>query len=159
MNRKLSDWASIAEIISSIAVVVTLVFLIIEIRGNTDEIRAATLTNALGRNQDLILTLAANSELAEINTRVLQGEELSTAEAIRYGQYFAAYLRATEESFIAYRDGRLEEEIWLTRAQVLLDIFDYGDTRRMWSERRGSGWYIEDFARWLDTELAAKYGQ
>jgi len=35
MNQKLSDWAGIAEIVSAIAVVVTLIFLIVGIRENT----------------------------------------------------------------------------------------------------------------------------
>jgi hypothetical protein len=35
MNQKLSNWASVAEIVSGIAVVVTLLFLIVGIRENT----------------------------------------------------------------------------------------------------------------------------
>jgi len=41
MNQKLSDWASIAEIISGIAVLVTLVFLVLEIRAGTNVTRAS----------------------------------------------------------------------------------------------------------------------
>ena len=41
MNLKLSDWASIAEIVSSIAVIVTLVFLVLGVRDNTDVLRAS----------------------------------------------------------------------------------------------------------------------
>ena len=42
MKQKLSEWASIAEIVSGIAVVITLVFLIFGIRENTEVTRAAT---------------------------------------------------------------------------------------------------------------------
>jgi len=41
MNQKLSDWASIAEIVSGIAVLVTLVFLVLEIRDSTNVTRAS----------------------------------------------------------------------------------------------------------------------
>ena len=41
MNQKLADWASIAEIISGIAVVVTLIVLIVEVRDNTEVLRVS----------------------------------------------------------------------------------------------------------------------
>lgn len=40
MNQKLSDWASIAEIASGLAVVITLVFLLVGIKDNTNATRA-----------------------------------------------------------------------------------------------------------------------
>ena len=48
MNYKLSDWASIAEIIAAIGVIVTLVFLILGIRENTEITKAA----AFDRNME-----------------------------------------------------------------------------------------------------------
>jgi len=42
VNKKLSDWASIAGIISGLAVVATLAFLAIEMRGNTNAMQAQT---------------------------------------------------------------------------------------------------------------------
>lgn len=48
MSRKLSDWANAAQIVSGIAVVVTLLFLILGIRENT----AITRATAYDRNMD-----------------------------------------------------------------------------------------------------------
>jgi len=42
LSLKLPDWASIAEIISSVAVVISLIFLIIGVKENTEVTRAAT---------------------------------------------------------------------------------------------------------------------
>jgi len=39
-NEKLQKWALIAEIVGGLAIVVSLVFLIIEVRGNSNLIRA-----------------------------------------------------------------------------------------------------------------------
>ena len=47
MKRQLSSWASGAEIISSIAVVVTLVFLVIGIRENTAITRASVYATSI----------------------------------------------------------------------------------------------------------------
>ncbi len=48
MNQKLSDWASAAEIIASIAVVITLIILILGIRENTEVVRAGSYNDLLG---------------------------------------------------------------------------------------------------------------
>jgi hypothetical protein len=41
MAVKLSDWANVAEVVSGVAVVITLIFLILSIRENTEITRAA----------------------------------------------------------------------------------------------------------------------
>ena len=42
MNRKLSDWASVAEIIASIAVVITLLLVVANMRENTNALQVNT---------------------------------------------------------------------------------------------------------------------
>jgi hypothetical protein len=63
---KLSDWASIAEIASGVAVVVTLIFLIVGIRENT----AITRASAFDRNMESVnqfrLEIAKDPELTRI---------------------------------------------------------------------------------------------
>jgi hypothetical protein len=41
MNKKLSDWASIAEIVSGVAAEIALIFLIVGIRSNSEMTRVA----------------------------------------------------------------------------------------------------------------------
>lgn len=64
MNQKLSDWANLAEIVSGVAVIVSLIFLILGIRENTEITRAA----AYDRNIDALNLLRAevvrDSEIA-----------------------------------------------------------------------------------------------
>ena len=66
MNQKLSDWASIAEIVSGAAVVVTLVFLVSGIRDNA----AVTRASMYDRNMDALISvrdrIASDPELARI---------------------------------------------------------------------------------------------
>ena len=111
MNQKLSDLASLAEIVGSVAVIVTLIVLILEIRGNTEEIRSTALTNLSGRTQTLLMTTIANTALMEANAKEAQGEELSYSEESILDQALALRMKYAEESFMAYRDGRLEDEV------------------------------------------------
>jgi hypothetical protein len=63
MNQKLSDWANVAEIVSGVAVVVTLIFLIIGIRENTDITRASMYDRTLDSVNQWRMTVANNDKL------------------------------------------------------------------------------------------------
>ena len=66
MNQKLSDWASIAEIVSGVAVVITLIFLIVGIRENTNVVRASAFSDNLSAFNDFSMTVAADAELRAV---------------------------------------------------------------------------------------------
>ena len=159
MNQKLSDLASLAEIVGSVAVIVTLIVLILEIRGNTEEIRSTALTNLSGRTQTLLMTTIANAALMEANAKEAQGEELSYSEESILDQALALRMKYAEESFMAYRDGRLEDEVWRTRANLLLDSLAGEADRRRWASRQGRGWYIQGFVDWVNYGLSERYGE
>lgn len=159
MTQKLSDWASLAEIVSAIAVVVTLIFLIIEIRGNSEAIRADMQINVSGRTISLIQANIANSTVLEAMARESQGEELSFIQDHVLNQAFGARMKLAEESFIVFRDGNLDEDVWLTRAELALDVLANEHDRRRWEARRESGWYVQGFVDFMDSELARRYGQ
>ena len=156
---KLEKWALIAEIIGGIAIVVTLMVLIVEIRGNSAAIRAATATSISDRTQTLILSSIANPSLMEARLRDANGDELSALDQMLLNQQHGASMKLAEESFIAFRDGNLDTDVWLTRAEIVLDNLASERERRRWAGRRESGWYIQDFVDYIDAELSMRYGQ
>jgi hypothetical protein len=159
MNKQLSDWASLAEIVSGIAVIMTLILLIFEIRGNTSEIRASALTEIAARTQQTILSGAINPMVVTAIAKEIRGDELSIEDELVLSQRFASLLKLGEESFIAYRDERLEEEIFLTRVEFILDFMANENYHRRWDDRRESGWYVQGYVDWMDTQVAERYGE
>jgi hypothetical protein len=156
---KLERWALVAEIVSGVAVVATLIFLIIEIRGNSDAIRADMQITVSGRTITLITDAISNSALIEAMSREAQGEDLSFSQEYLLSQSFGLRMKLAEESFLIFRDGNLDEEVWITRAELALSVLANERNRRRWMDRRGSGWYVQDFVDYVDSELAERYGQ
>ena len=66
MNQKLSDWASIAEIVSGIAVVITLVFLVLGIRENTEVMRATSFASSIDTLNEFTASVVTDSELRQL---------------------------------------------------------------------------------------------
>ena len=85
MNQKLSDWASIAEILSGVAVVATLIFLIVGIRENTEVARAAAYGGLVTALNYVGTAIAQDEALAGIWQSYREGdsEELSDDEEFR----------------------------------------------------------------------------
>ena len=61
-NDKVKNWAHVAEIVSGVAVVVTLVFLVIEVRGNSDLIRANTFNRSIESLVDYRMQIATSAD-------------------------------------------------------------------------------------------------
>ena len=85
---KLEKWALGAEILGGIAIVVTLIVLIIEVRGNTSAIQAQTINTLVANERErrgwLFLDEGGISELVFRNRT---GEPLSEFETWRLGRY------------------------------------------------------------------------
>ena len=156
---KLEKWALIAEITSGAAIVATLVFLIVEIRGNSAAVRATALTSISERTQTLIWNNISNPIVLDAYSKEARGDALSTTDEFVLSQALGARMKLAEESYIAFRDGHLEEEIWLTRAELALDLLASEQNRRRWADRRESGWYLQDFVEFVDDELSTRYGE
>ena len=156
---KLEKWALIAEIAGGLAIVVTLVILIIEIRGNSDAIRAATAAGISERTQTLILAQMSNPAFLEAASREAQGEELSELDESLLNQAQGVRMKLAEESFSAFRAGHLDEEVWQTRAETVLDSLARESERRRWAVRRASGWYVQGFVDFIDSGLSEREGE
>jgi len=112
MNQKLSNWASIAEIIAAIGVIVTLIFLIVGIRENTE----ITRVTAFDRNMESVnqwrLELAKDPELARIwrSRRDLAG--LSEDDQLRLVMLHGSLWGIYEKSYYAREYGLLGQAEW-----------------------------------------------
>jgi len=114
MNQKLSDWASIAEIVSGIAVVFTLLMLMMGVRENTNTTRAAEYGNLI----DGILALESNRlndpELMQLWIAFQSGETFDRNDPNdrRLGLYLQMLGRNYEKAFYQYRYGVISEAEW-----------------------------------------------
>ena len=100
MNR--SKLADLSEIFSSVAIVITLIYLAIEITQNTDAIEGQTRQAVLDSAQAELTLLLDNPDLV----RSLAGlEQLSETDSIRLDSYLALALRSREFSWLQYQSG------------------------------------------------------
>ncbi len=125
---KLEKYGVIAEIISSVAIIVTLVILVTEVRGNTEAIRAQTAQATFGTSTESFYYAEGNAALAKAETdgwTALTVDERAHAEAL-----MSAIFNSFDSNYYQYRHGTLDEEIheaYISRLQGLMSIQVFQD--------------------------------
>ena len=106
-----SKWSSVAEIIGTIAVVVSLLFVAHSIEKNTEEAQAQQLNDLYDANREIELALASDATWSEIVRRGnIQFGDLSESEKYRYDLYWAAHLNLWEQLIGRHRQGLVPQD-------------------------------------------------
>ena len=133
----LSELGSVGEIVSSIAVVVTLIYLSTQLRQNTRAIRAAA-TQALDQSiTDNIALWASTRENAVLMDRGLSSyESLSEEEAIHFHTLIAAFFLSMDSNFWSHRNRLMPAELWDREQEVIRAWVNKPGGRIAWERKR-----------------------
>ena len=101
-SERLQSWGQIAEIVSGVAVVITLVFLAFEIRSNTNAVKIDTYDRLVADVANWQMMVATNNELGE---------------AIAVGGPRADDLRSDYQNFIVNRSA---QSLWIIYERAFL---------------------------------------
>ncbi len=129
---KLEKSALIAEIVGGLAIVVTLVFLIMEVRGNSEAIRAHTAQATFGISAESFYYPEGNLAL----DKMLLGEELSAEEFSHATSLLAAIFTTFDNHYYQYRQGTLDEEIHEAYRARLELVLESDGVREFWDDLR-----------------------
>jgi hypothetical protein len=120
MNTKLAEWAAVGELIGAVAIVLSLVFVGLEIRGNTQATQAATFQEHMGYEIQILSDVAADPELMRaFNTAWDDIDSLTDSERTRRQAMTLATMRLWEGFYLQYLSGTLSDEGWTSREPVI----------------------------------------
>lgn len=109
----LDDLGNIGEFIGAAAVVVSLLYLGVQIRQNTRSLRAAAHQSITVHIAELNRTIVEHADVARIMERGLKDlSALSPEEQRRFHNYNSARFRHYDNLFYQYRAGMLEKSQW-----------------------------------------------
>ena len=144
---KLEKYGVIAEIVGGLAIVVTLIFLIMEVRGNSEAIRAQTAQATFGISAESFYYPEGNLAL----DKMLLGEELSAEEFSHATSLLAAIFTTFDNHYYQYRQGTLDEEIHEAYRARLELVMESEGVRDFWDLR--SPLHTRAFQAYVDAVL------
>ena len=146
----LSDWAHVAEIIASIVIVVSLLYVGQELNQNTNSIQQSSYQSTLDNLIQGDLLLASDAELNDIVSRAEQDPDLvSEQEWSRFSRYALARFGVWEYVFAARESDSISETQWGSFSPYFEFLVCNTGYSRFFAENRA--FYGESFLRYVDS--------
>jgi hypothetical protein len=142
---------AIGELIGGAAVIATLIYLAIQLRQNTKGIRAQAYYNVVSGKNALYRELASNRELFSIVGQGLAANPPfdTIMDGARTHLIFYAFMNEFETTYLLYKAGAVEEEIWLRDKAQMAGMIGFPGMIDWWNLAKQ--YFHKDFV----TEVAA----
>ena len=148
----LSDLGNLGEFISAFAVVLSLLYLAIQIRHNTRQVRASAFQEVTRGWQEFLYAMSSDDRMAIWAKGLVDPNTLNQEEAMKNHALVRAYLRGIENDYYQYRQGTFDATAWKGYLNSFRkDGLSHSGFRASWESQRehfGSG-----FAALVDREL------
>ena len=149
---RLTEWAAAAEIIGTIAVVISLLFVATSINRNTAVMQASNDNFVYELQYARIREIVGSPEMAAIYVKFNQQEELTAVEEERFYWDTLQELGTWEIAFNRHRDGMFSSEQWEAWDRYLSSVLPNRLSVESWTEIKE--WYADDFRGHVDSVYA-----
>jgi hypothetical protein len=145
----LANLANIGEFIGGIAIIVSLIYVGLQIRQNTKTIRGSTLQQNTDFWGDLFLRLA-QTELANVYSTGMQGHaDISPITFAQFNCLARSMFLGFENQYFQYRNGILDPESYLGYERIIAaQTLTYRGFRIYWEQNRS--YYSPSFVSHID---------
>jgi hypothetical protein len=134
-RRSLEQWASIAEIVASVAVILSLVYLAYEVRQNTRAMQATARQEFAAQDMAFFATALDPTIVAQARAKLENGEDLTPVEHSQLVNREHMNFRIFENAHYQFKKGALEASEWERyRRIVQRQICEYELAQTMWAQ-------------------------
>jgi len=146
------NWSAIGalgDLIGAVAVFVSLIYLAIQVRQNTNAMRAETAREVVASMRVNNTTVASDPELFRIFSTMTESPgQLSPQERGRATHLLFNHFRSIEDAHHQYAKGNLDEDIWAGWSRTFCDYINSPGWREYWELRRD--YFSSTFVRYVD---------
>ena len=152
MKLKLAEYASIAEIIGAFAVVLSLIYVGVQVNDSTSAVRSASANDANVAVQNWYLQIGSDAQTAKVFYDGLTSKEpLPTHDEYQFLMMFHGAFLAFQNSYLIAAEGTIDVELVDALTGAIVLVKDLPGMRRYWRQRRG---YLHSgFADYVDQLL------
>jgi hypothetical protein len=151
----LKDWAALGELVATVAVVVSLIFVVISVDQNTDALQGVNDNALFERHDNFMRIFVEDASMAAILAKKRRGEEpLSDVEAVRWERYRLSLADIWVMAFLRHERGLLDDGHWEAWDLYFRDLFSNqaeAFTKSEWAKLRYG--YDEHFWEHVDAAL------
>jgi hypothetical protein len=143
---------AISELIGAVTVVVTLVYLAIQVRQHTSAIRSSSFQATTDALNHINMTIASDADLLRvISSKPDSLDELSPEDFYRYSYILLSLFRVRETAFYQQHQGTSAQQSWIREEVTLRKNLESAAAREWW-KTIGYG-FAPDFKQYVDNVI------
>ncbi len=133
-----TKWSSIAEIVSSVAILITLIYLAIQTQQSADAIDSQTRQSLIASAQ---FEQSIWIEHPELTALIIDSSvEMTLEQKVQLDSLMLLALSRREYAFQEFQAGVLEESAWADEKEIILLLLGTERTRSWWNSIGQYGW-------------------
>jgi len=133
----LSEWASVAEVFGAVAVVVTLIYVGLEVNDSARAVRSASATDMASQAHDWYLEVAMDPAARAL---MLKGQNdpdsLTPEERLGFMYMIHAFAVVVQNSWYLAQEGTLDEELEQTLTNTIANVRELPGFLAFWESRQ-----------------------
>jgi hypothetical protein len=151
----IAELGSIGELLGSVAVFISLIYLAFQIRSSTATARTSTYQSVVSDFSALNQAMTSTPELSLLFIKAQEDfASLNADQKAKVSQLFFMCFRNFENMYYQHRKGYLEDELWLGWKRLMLAYFARPGFQTWWAMRADV--YSASFAEFLRSEKIDK---
>ena len=158
-NKQIQKWALIAEILSAVAVVVSLGFVGYQLQQSNEQAALNTRTLQLAAYQQLIvgisefnLSTIRSSDLRVVREKVESGAELNTDEASILNAFLFLAYRNGDLAYLQYQQGFIDEQRLLSGLGLLINFLYLPLVQAHWEDNQEG--FVDSYRDYINQLIA-----
>lgn len=128
----LEQYSYLAEIIGTVAIVITLIFLVVQLRQNTASVRANTYQGWAAANVGINAAMSNPAQSKIMWEGNLDSTNLTSDSVVVFGMMNMALMQMAQSTDYLYRTGALDRELWEAEMNRAAGILAMPGTRQWW---------------------------
>ena len=139
----------IAQIVSALAVIGSLIFVGVQLRQATNAVRASTSQAHSTTYHAIVENIVENGDFARIWREGLADfDSVSADKRVRFVAQVSALFRYYESSRVQWLRGQLDQEHWFSIERQVESLAAQPGIQSWWQLRQH--WHSDDFRRWFE---------
>jgi len=133
----LLEWGAVGELIGGVAIIISLIYVAVQIKQNTKATTIATSHAFIDMHAGLVSHISDKENFRDIYWRGLQGmSNLKGSEPAAFLAWMIQTFRAWEAFWFHWQEGIFDDRLWNGWRTQFCDLFENAGTREAWSIRK-----------------------
>ncbi len=151
----LQDWAAIAEIVGAVAVIITLIYLSIQVRHNTKAIQGQTISDVTRNVHEHANMVLQGQDVAAALKKFASDKSLDPDDAILIDFLLTAVFVASQNEYFQWKQGLLDESVFRSLHHVIYTLLE-SPNGQYWWQHEGRRMVAPEFVEFVDEIFKSK---